>query len=141
MLDEIAAAFPQLRCRINRVPQNVDFYAEFPEQPGLAFRVAVHLDGDVVGLHAGEAYHQDFFPISAELLKKIGAYICGLISGEYRIVEYRGQDSRAYRADLQQRTGLGWKAQSVWARLHLPRWSHHTRILHNRVEERENKET
>ncbi len=60
----LTAQFPHLRCDVDDSPGPVDYSAEFPVQPGLSFTVGITLDGDVLQLYAGDAYHQDFFSAS-----------------------------------------------------------------------------
>ena len=58
----------------------------------LSFPAGITLDGDVVHLFAGDAYHQDFLPsCDAAVVSQVEAYLGGLLSGECRMVErHRG---------------------------------------------------
>ena len=131
-VSRVTTQFPQLRCDIVDSPGPVDYSAEFPVQLGLSFRVGITLDGDVLQLYAGDAYHQDFFPASdGSVAAQVEEYVRGLLSGECRIVERHRGDHPAHAGQLQQRAGGSWVVRSRWSRSHMPFLPSATRTLHN----------
>ena len=57
--------------------------------------------------------------------------VCGLLSGEYRLVEY-WRRGKAVKAELQRPIGDEWQKVAGWARLHIPvRWGMTTKALQN----------
>jgi hypothetical protein len=124
--------FPQLQCDIDDSPGPVDYSAEFAAQPGLLFPVGITLDGDVLQLYAGDAYHQDFFPAEdAAVASEVETYLRGLLSGECRIVEQRRGGRPAHAARLEHRVDERWVVRSRWCRTHIPFLSCAPRTLHN----------
>ena len=126
------AEFPHLRCDVDESPGPVDYSAHFPVQPGVAFQVGITLDGDVLQLYAGDAYHQDFFPADATAVaSEVEAYVRGLLSGECRVVEQHRGHRPAHAARLEQRIDGTWVVRSEWSRSHIPFLPSATRTLHN----------
>ena len=113
LFEEIRDAFPRLSMRLDQEPVQVDLEMDIPEQPGLAFRVNLNLQGDELHLSAG-AFWLEWFPCSRpDIVTAYREAVHGLVNGDYRIREhYRG--GRAFKAELQKPCADGWEAIGTW---------------------------
>lgn len=89
--------------------------ANFPVQPGLAFRIGISVQGDELHLTAGDHFWVEMFPSSRPgLLEDFVASVAGLMSGHYRIVEsYIGDRAVSARLEGQDERG-DWKRRGTW---------------------------
>jgi len=138
LFEGLRAEFPGLRIEIDPNDPNVEISVEIPQQPGLDFRV--HLDfqnTDELHLCAGDVFLCSWFPSSdPEVLNRYRDAVLGVVSGQYRIVEY-WRWGRGVGADLQAPGPAGWRrvARSrlgLLAALPL-RWGTAERVIQNRA--------
>lgn len=102
--ERIQAEFPHLGMKLDYDDPNVDVSLTIPRQQGLAFDVAVNLQGDELHLNAG-ALWLEWFPCDRpEVATDFLDAVCGLLSGSYRIVEHH-RGGRPVKAVLQNRQG------------------------------------
>ena len=121
LFETIRAAFPHLEMTVERYHRYLDVAMDIPEQPGLAFTVALSLQGNELHLYAGE-FRFEWFPCTrADIVSAYREAVHGLLSGSYRIVEHwRG--SRAVKAQLQRPVGVGWETIFTTYKLDLLFW-------------------
>jgi hypothetical protein len=105
--------------RLDENPTMVDVSLQIPTQPGLPFSVGLNLQADELHLNAG-AFWVEWFPCTtAERAQDFQSCVCGLLSGQYRIVEtYRGL--KAVKAELQRPSRNTWETIATWRKLSLP---------------------
>jgi len=135
LFEDLRSMLPGLHVAINPEDPNVEISVEIPQQPGLAF--AVHLNfqnRDELHLGAGDFWGSWFPSSDHDVIERYREAVLGVISGQYRIVEYRRWGSRA-RAILQAPRPEGWhtvakSARGVLALLPF-RWGESERILQN----------
>jgi hypothetical protein len=121
-VEAIRSRFPHLDAALGESRPNVDAFFELPSQDGLRFPISVNLQGDELHLNAG-AFWCSWFPCTdSERANAFVEAVCGLISGEYRIVEYRrgGLEQKALKALLQRPEGVDWATVATYSTLHLP---------------------
>jgi hypothetical protein len=103
----IEAAFPKLRMTIESDHAEVDLNVDIRSQPGLCFNVNLNQQGDELHLSAG-MFWLEWFPCTVpEVVEHYRDAVEGLLSGRYRIVEYR-IGRIPVRAELQQPRDDGW---------------------------------
>lgn len=129
----VQQSFPNLTMTLHTNPDKFDAALEIPRQPGLAFNIFLNLQDDELHLEAGESFLLEWFPCTdAGVEADYFATVRGLITGEFRIVEYHG-GGEAYRAVLQRpKMGGGWQGHGTWSRVHGPVWRRRQVVLHNR---------
>jgi len=131
LLNDIRSAFPHLEIKLESDHPHVDLNLDIPQQSGLKFDVNVNLQGDELHLSAGH-FWLEWFPCSdPTVIQAFREAVCGLLSGEFRILEYyRGR--RAIKAELQRPSGEGWQTIGTWSVLSLPiPWHVTTKELRN----------
>jgi hypothetical protein len=112
-LARLQAAFPLLTMDFDPHPANthLDLAATFRRQPGLAFDIFLHLQGDSLHLEVPSlaAFHVEYFPCDdPERLGMAIDDVRGLLAGEYRIVAYEVGNSLC--EELQKPIEGGWPA-------------------------------
>jgi hypothetical protein len=115
-------------------PADVDLILDIPRQPGLLFHVNLNLQGDELHLGAGESFHVEWFPCTdADIEARFFESVRGILSGHYRIAEYRRR-GETVRAVLERPTEHGWKKCGRWMNLIgiLPTWGAKEVVLQNR---------
>lgn len=138
LFEDLRSELPGLRIEINPDDPNVEISVEIPQQPGLAFDVHLNFqNSDELHLGAGDVFWCSWFPSSdAEVIKRYHEAVLGVISGQYRIVEYRRWGYRV-RATLQAPGPEGWQtvARSAAGFLSLIpfRWGERDRVLQNNM--------
>jgi hypothetical protein len=110
----IQQTFPSLTMNLDLHPQNVELEMNIPVQPGLSFKVYLNLqNGDELHV-AASVFWVEWFPCTRP--DRVDSYleaVCGLLSGEFRILEHwRGK--RAVKAQLQSPSDGGWKTIATW---------------------------
>jgi len=133
LIEDIQAAFPALRMRVDSEDRNVDVSVEIPSQAGLDFRVNLNLQNrDELHLSAGDAFWCSWFPSSdSAVVQHYRNAVTGLLSGRHRIVEYRHW-RLTIGADLQEPTAGGWKTIAKSRRGLWPvRWGARRRVVQN----------
>src|SRR3989442_4922281 len=118
VVEELRVRFPGLRIHVAIEPHpHLDALADIPPQPGLDFGFSFNLQGDELHLNVGSLW-VEWFPctdamVTAEFIEAVG----GIISGQYRIVEYLIGDD-VVKAQLQRprQDGQGEKV-ATWADL------------------------
>ncbi len=134
VFQEIRSAFPSLHADLQHNHPHVDLNMDIPRQPGLGFSVNLNLQGDELHLAAGDALWVEWFPCTdPKISRDYVDVVKGLISGEFRIIEYQ-QAGRTVKAALQRPRGDGWAVVARWSKLHLPLpWRTTQRVLQNRT--------
>ena len=134
VFQEVAATFPALRSSIQVDPHaEVALTLDFDEQSGLLFPVRATLQNlDELHLHAGAVFWYEWFPCYyPDRAAAFREAIVGVLSGEYRIVEFYRKD-RPIKADLQRIENGVWKRMAYTTNLRLPSFRRsRTRILQN----------
>ncbi len=88
LLNEIRNAFPHLEMKMEHDRPDVDLNLDIPQQDGLKFNVNVNLQGDELHLSAGH-FWLEWFPCSnLHIVEEFREAVLGLLSGEFRILEY-----------------------------------------------------
>ena len=133
IFSRIQEAFPTLETRIYSEDPR-DLCMEILRQDGLLFDVFLKLQNDdELHLRAGY-FGSEWIPCTDEIKAK--AYVdavCGLLSGEYRIVEYY-QGGKPVKAELQDLGLNGWETLALKYSLTFPLpWQEKsTKILQNK---------
>ena len=119
----IRGSIPQLECRIDRAPRQVELAMEIPAQAGLLFDVELNLQNEDELHLCASALWVGWFPCTdAEVTRAFVDAVCGLLAGRYRILEHhRGR--RVVKAELQRPTAHGWETLTgnSWMGLPWPR--------------------
>ena len=113
--ERIRAAFPALAMNLDLNPKHVDLAMDIPAQRGLSFKVDLNLQ-NVDELHlCASALWMEWFPCTnPKRADKYFEAVCGLLSGEFRILEHwRGK--RPVKAKLQAPSHGGWKTVATWS--------------------------
>jgi hypothetical protein len=115
---EIAlSAFENIRERFPALSMSVDLHPSYelvamdiPAQPGLSFKVRLSLrNSNELYLVAADGYEWIWLPCSSpDQTERFMEAVCGLLSGEFRIVEHR-RGRHPVKAQLQRPDGNGWK--------------------------------
>ena len=138
LFEDLRWELPALHVDINADDPNVEISVEIPRQPGLAFDVHLNFQNrDELHLGAGEIFWCSWFPSSkATVANRYSEAVLGIISGQYRIVEY-WRWGWPVRANLQAPMPEGWRtvAKSGKGLLYLIplRWGETERVLQNCV--------
>ena len=135
LFTDLRSQLPDLQVAINPNDPNVEISVEIPQQTGLAFDVHLNFQNrDELHLVAGEFWCSWFPSSDATVTERYREAVLGVISGQYRIVEYRRWGCRA-RAILQAPKPEGWQTVAKSARGVLSlipfRWGERERILQN----------
>jgi hypothetical protein len=137
VLEIVRDRFPHLRMEVRDEGEHVDAAASLPFQPGLKFEVSINLQNqDELHLNAGEVLWVSWFPCGNQaVFEGFVAAVVGVLSGEYRIVEFfvLGQP---LGAKLEQPIESGWKAVTGCSNLFsfVP-WPRSRHILQNRIDQ------
>lgn len=128
----IRARFPTLRTELIAEHPHVGTMLEIPEQEGLIFSVSINLQNcDELHLNAGSFWCEWYPCRKSEVCGRFAEAVCGLLSGEYRIVEY-WRSGVALKANLERPVENSWLRVASWSRLHIPvSWGVRTKILQN----------
>jgi len=120
VFNRIRNSFPNLNITLNPEDPHVEISMDIPSQHGLKFSVNLNLqNNDELHLNAG-ALWVEWFPCNQpEKVEKYFESVCGLLSGNYRIVEYRVH-GKAIKALLQKPIGTEWETINRWSKLHWP---------------------
>ncbi len=132
ILDRLHRDFPTLRCDTDLEHPETDALATFPRQPGLDFEISINLQGDELHLNAA-SFWVEWFPCTDQrVADQFADAVRGLLSGEYRIVEYLASD-QPVKANLQRPRGSGWKtiARYYSGPTAVIPWLRRTRIVQN----------
>jgi len=131
LFERFQRGFPQLKMTLDHEHPQVDLNLDIPEQPGLIFAMNLNLQGDELHLHAG-AFWLEWFPCSRlEIVEAYWDAVKGLLSGAYRIIEYR-RGKHTVRAELQCPKGPEWRTIGTWSTLDLWFWlPKSSRVLQN----------
>jgi hypothetical protein len=113
VFEEIRAAHGALVMNLERDLGVVELELTIEAQAGLNFDVTLNLVGDELQLGAGEFWATWFPCTSNDVVRQYRDAVDGLLSGRYRILEYRRWGSLA-KAYLQRPNGSQW--QNVAAR-------------------------
>jgi hypothetical protein len=117
----IAESFPQLKSVIDEAPTDTtEASMRLPAQNGLDFDVFLYLSNvDELHLSAG-ALWVEWFPCTRhERTQEFFDAVVGLLSGRYRILEYR-RGRRPVSALLQRPEADGWATVHSWSTVSLP---------------------
>lgn len=119
LFDNIQDAFPGLAMKIGHNAKSGGVTLTIPVQPGLTIPVLLDLQHDDF-LMKVRLYQLEWIGVSYGKTKD--AYVkavCGMLSGRLRVLEhYRG--GRAFKAELQEPDGEGWKTVEMLFSLHVP---------------------
>jgi hypothetical protein len=121
MFEQVEIDFRHLVGSIEPMPfPQVDLRLEFKSQPGLPFPVVATLQGDELGLGAGEGFWCEWFPCGdSEVRERFADAVRGVLSGQHRIVEYRRRE-RIVKAQLQRKAAKGWETFATWSLARFP---------------------
>ena len=131
IFQEIADLNKNLKNELALNPPHVDLEMNFPKQEGLKFNININLQGDELHLNASNLWIE-WFPCDDEKIKKeFIESVSGLLSGEYRMVEYlRGE--KPIKTKLQKPENNQWKTIGIWSKLHFPiSWKIDKRVVQN----------
>ena len=109
LFERIRTALPHLSMDLRAADSNVDASMAIPVQSCLSFAVHLYLDSNALHMTAGEKLWLEWFPPDNQtVVEQYRDAALGVLSGEYRIVEYfRG--TRAVKALLQRPNGDSWE--------------------------------
>ena len=87
-----------------------------PEQANLRFELVMSfVNGDELCIGAGDSFWLEWFPMrKTDVVEDFTKTVGGLLSGEYRVVEYLNTHGVVVKADLQEPSGAGWKTAGTW---------------------------
>lgn len=133
LLDAADASEPlRSSFHVQPIPE-LDLSLDFDVQPGLGFPVSANLqNADELQLAVGEVFCCNWFPCNdPRVASEFREAILGILSGEYRVVEFCRND-KPIRAELQRPTGGTWTKVATYSKLRLPSLIRmKTRILRN----------
>jgi hypothetical protein len=131
VFEAIRAAFPHLKMDLERDKKQVEVRMNIPCQRGLVFDLKVNLRGDELQLCAGACRLFRWSPCtSADVVARFREAVQGLISGNFRIVEYC-RLGKPIRAELQKPQQQSWQTIGTWRRFSLPWGKESLQILQN----------
>jgi hypothetical protein len=119
VVDRIRAVFPRLRVEVRKDQPHAHATAELLVQPGLDFEISFNLQNrDELHLSAGHHFWVEWFPSGKqEVFDQFSEAAMGLISGDYRIVEFYLL-GRAIKAQLERPSASGgWERIATWSNL------------------------
>lgn len=134
VIERIRSAFPNLKFEVQDDDPHLEVNIDIPPQQGLDFKVNINLQNeDELHIVAGKLWVQ-WFPIDdPRVAEQFYDSVCGLLSGEWRIVEHYRR-GHPVKAQLQQPVGDRWQTKATWSCLHLPiPWTSTKRVLKNGV--------
>jgi hypothetical protein len=132
---KIQENFPSLKMTIDYNNKNVDLSMDIPKQEGLDFDINLNLQNDDE-LHISTSYIwcQFFSADSPELVEIFTNAVCGLIKGDYRILQYI-KNGKVYKSLLQQPVNDDWiTIYSHLSKFSLPWTKLERNIIQNRKE-------
>jgi hypothetical protein len=108
--ERIRAGFPSLTMNLDLHPAHVELAMDIPVQPGLSFKVWLDFqNGDELTLSASRFWYEWFPCTDQKIVDKYLEAVCGLLSGQFRILEHwRG--GRVVKAQLQSTRDDKWKS-------------------------------
>jgi len=132
VVEIVRRRFPALRTELATEHPHVEALLEIPAQRGLSFPVSINLQNrDELHLNASSFWYAWFPCRKQEVCDHFVEAVCGLLSGIYRVVEYRRRDI-ALKAHLERRVGSSWECVKWWSRPHIPiSWGMSTKIYQN----------
>jgi hypothetical protein len=138
LFEDLRSELPGLHVQIDPDDPNVEISVEIVQQGGLDFPVHLNFQNrDQLHLGAGDVFWCSWFPSSdPEVVARYREAVLGVISGGYRIVEYR-RWGRGTGAHLQAPGPAGWRTVARSSRGLLGalpfRWGRAERVVQNRA--------
>ena len=129
VVETIKRRFPYLQASLQEEHPHVETLLTIPAQEELPFEVRINLQNcDELHLNAGKIWCEWFPCRKKEITDQFVEAVCGLLSGEFRIVEY-SRKGETFKAELQRPEGEAWTIVARWSKMHLPFGRVTTQIL------------